>query len=72
VDDGYVGDGHALWQGHEDVTLSLGANGGAVGRSSCAGSEARVSAEGWFKGGGDARIFITLYVCIVSALELFV
>jgi hypothetical protein len=33
VDDGNVGDGDALWQGHEDVTRSLGSNGGAVGVS---------------------------------------
>jgi hypothetical protein len=42
-----VGNGEALWQGHEDV--------GAVGRSACAGSEARESIEGWLQGRGDAH-----------------
>jgi hypothetical protein len=49
-----VGNGEALWQGHEDVAPSLRANGGAVGRSACA-SEARESTEGWLQGGGDAH-----------------
>jgi hypothetical protein len=52
VDDRDVGDGDALWK---DVAPSLGANGQAVGGGARAGSEAWESAEGWFKGGGDAR-----------------
>jgi hypothetical protein len=31
VDARNVGDGDALWPGHEDAAPSLGANGGAVG-----------------------------------------
>jgi hypothetical protein len=52
VDDG---DGDALWQGHEDVTPSLGANGGATSRGASASREAGEWAEGLLKGGGDAR-----------------
>jgi hypothetical protein len=55
VDDRDVGDGDALWRGQEDVSPSLGANGQAFGGGASAGSEAWKSAEGWFKGGGDAR-----------------
>jgi hypothetical protein len=55
VDNGNVGDEDALWQGHEEVAPNLRVNGGAIGRSACAGSEAGESAEGWLKGGGDAR-----------------
>jgi hypothetical protein len=55
VNDGNVCNGDPLWQGREDVAPSLWANGGAVGRSACAGSEAADSLEGWLKGGGDAR-----------------
>jgi hypothetical protein len=55
VNDGDVGDGDALWQGHEDVPPSLRANGGAVGGGASASSEAWESAEGWLEGGGDAR-----------------
>jgi hypothetical protein len=55
VDDRDVGNGDALWNGHEDVALSLGASGRAIGRGASAGSEAWESAEGRFKGGGDAR-----------------
>jgi hypothetical protein len=55
VDGRDVGDIDALWKDHEDVAPSLGASGRAVGRGASAGSEAWESAEGWFKGGGDAR-----------------
>jgi hypothetical protein len=54
VDDRDVGDGDALWKGHEDVAPSLRASGRAVGGGASAGSETWESAEGWFKGGGDA------------------
>jgi hypothetical protein len=37
-----------------EMPCGLGANGGAVGRSACAGSKASDSVEGWLKGGGDA------------------
>jgi hypothetical protein len=46
VDDRKVGDGDALWQGHEDVAPSLGANGQDVGGGASAGSEAWESARG--------------------------
>jgi hypothetical protein len=55
VDDRNVGDGDALWQGHEDVAPSLGANGRDVGGGASAGSEDWESAEGWLKDGCDAR-----------------
>jgi hypothetical protein len=55
VDDRDVGDVDALWKSHEDVAPSLGANGRAVGGGASAESEAWKSAEGWLKGGGDAR-----------------
>jgi hypothetical protein len=51
-----VDDGDALWQGHEDVTPSLGANGGATSRGASASSDAGEWAEGLLKGGGDARL----------------
>jgi hypothetical protein len=50
VDDRDVGDGDALWKGHEDVALSLMTNSRVVGGGASAGSEAWESAEGWFKG----------------------
>jgi hypothetical protein len=55
VDGRNVGDGDALWKGHEDVALSLGANGRAVGGGASTGSEAWESLEGWLKSGRNAR-----------------
>jgi hypothetical protein len=56
VDEGNVGDGDALWQCYEDVAPRLRANGEAVCRGASAGLETGESAEGWRKGGVDARL----------------
>jgi hypothetical protein len=55
VDDRDVGDGDALWKGHEDVALSLRANGRAIGGGASTSSKAWEWAEGWFEGEGNAR-----------------
>jgi hypothetical protein len=55
VDERDVGDGDALWKGQEDVAPRLEGNGRAFDGGASAGSEAWEPAEGWFKGGGDAR-----------------
>jgi hypothetical protein len=59
VDDRDVGDGDALWKGHEDVAPSLGANGRAFRGGASARSEAWESLnkqQYFFKSHTNARL----------------